>query len=198
MDTAKQAAEVLSATERKLRELVGAAAGSGDYETAGRIMMWAKSIGALANGSHAEPSLLHDPPRAEPQAPLRRSRRTPANGQYPRFFRRGDQLIKIGWSKKERAEYEHKAPRRVIDSLAAAIARRSGNGKLFTVEELFPLKDPHDGSEIPAYQGYVALAWLKSTGLVKQMGRRGYSVKSVSRLPDAIVASWQQLAEASV
>jgi hypothetical protein len=103
--------------------------------------------------------------------------------------------VKVGWSKTERAEYEHKAPRRVIDALAAAIARRSGNGKLFTAEELFPLNDPQDASEIPAYQAYVALAWLKSAALVKQHGRRGYSTKKGANVTDGASALWAGLPE---
>jgi len=194
MDTAKQAAEVLSATERKLRELLGAAASSGDYETAERIMVWAKAIGTLANGSQDGPSPLRELPMPQARAEVRRSKRASAKGEYPRFFRRGDQLIKIGWSKKARAEYEHKAPRRVIDALAAAIARRSGNGKVFTAEDLFPLKDPHDGSEIPGYQEYVALAWLRSIAVVERRGRQGYVVSNIGVMPSRIEQHWESLA----
>ncbi len=36
------------------------------------------------------------------------ARRRPAD-DYPRFFRRGDELVKVGWSKKDRREYNHRA-----------------------------------------------------------------------------------------
>ncbi|MFH0907952.1 MAG: hypothetical protein V1929_04250 [bacterium] len=127
--------------------------------------------------------------------PARRPKRVPAKGEYPKFLRRGDHLVKIGWSKKEREEYVHKAPRRVVDALAAAIAKRSANGKVFTAEDLFPLKDPQDGSEIPGYQGYVALAWFRSAGLVKQHGRSGYSARNGSHLAGAVATSWEKLSE---
>ena len=98
--------------------------------------------------------------------------------------------MKIGWSKKERSEYEHKAPRRVVDALTAAITPRSANGKLFTVDDLLPLKDPQDGGDLPGYQVYVALAWLKSARLVKQHGRRGYSVASPSKIEVSVGQQW--------
>lgn len=188
--------EVLIGSERRLREIVGTAAANGDYETAARIMDWAKTVGALVTEPAPAGPSADEPVKRDVRGPGSRSRRTPINGQYPKFLRRGEHLVKIGWSKKAHREYEHKAPRRVIDVLASAIAKRS-NGELFTVEELFPLKDD-DGADFPEYQSYVALAWLKSIGLVKKKGRRGYSVKSFSRLPDAVVASWPQLARTSV
>jgi len=130
-----------------------------------------------------------------------RTKRQPAKGDYPKFYRRGDQLVKVGWSKKEREEYVHKAPRRALDALAAAITRRSSNGKPFAADEVFsatrPLKDGHDGSEIPGYQAYVALAWFKQAGIVKQHGRGGYSLKNGANVPDAVLASWQKLPEES-
>jgi hypothetical protein len=124
-----------------------------------------------------------------------RMQRALAKGQYPKFFRQGDQLVKIGWSKTTRGEYEHKAPHRVVSALTAAIEKHSRNGKRFTVENLLPLKDLQDQSEIPSYQVYVALAWLKLGNLIKQHGRRGYSLKRSTRLPGAAEALWQQLQE---
>jgi len=189
MDTAKQAIEVLAGAEKRLRELVGTAAAGGDYKVAEQVMVWARALGELV----CDPSLTQTSPVPSRELPpARRSRRTPAKGDYPRFFRRGDNLIKIGWSKKEKAEYEHKAPRRVVDALTGAITRRSGNGKLFTVEDLLPLKDPQDGGEMPGYQVYVALAWFKSTGLVKQHGRQGYSLKRGWSMETALNA-WELL-----
>jgi hypothetical protein len=60
--------------------------------------------------------------------------------------------VKIGWSKNEREKYEHKALRRVVDAFAAAITRRAANGRLFTSDDLMPLKDPDTGEEIPGHQ----------------------------------------------
>ncbi|MCC7293030.1 MAG: hypothetical protein IT449_13295 [Phycisphaerales bacterium] len=123
-------------------------------------------------------------------------RRAPAKGEYPKFFREGDTLIKVAWSKKQRAEYQHKAPRRAVDLLAAAIARKASRTGRFTTEELFPLKDPHDGAEVPSYQAYVALAWLKSAGMVRQKGKGGYTVKGASEVQEKVPPLWLTLLEA--
>ena len=47
---------------------------------------------------------------------LSRSARKPAvkDDEYPRFQRDGDRLVKVGWSKKDGAEYEHRAPRETV------------------------------------------------------------------------------------
>jgi predicted nucleic acid-binding protein len=208
MDTAKQAKEVLSAAEKQLRELVGTAAAGGEYESAERIMRWARVVGTLTRDSEA--TAPSTPELSANRSSCDRVRRRSAGRRrssgtlrgdrhlaYPRFFRRGEQLVKIGWSKKEKAEYEHKAPRRVVDALTAAIARRSGNGKLFTVEDLLPLKDPKDGSEMPGYQVYVTLAWLRTVGLVDQRGREGYRVASPSTLDARVREAWNNVQEAT-
>jgi hypothetical protein len=221
MDTIEQAVAVLADAEKKLRELVGSAAAAGEYDRAMRVAQWAKSLAALnQNGASAESaSTSHavlgstsdavgegapSPGRSLPTSRTRargrateghQGRRSPAKGEYPRFFRRADQLVKIGWSKKERAEYEHRAPRRAIELLADAIGRKWGNGKLFSSEEVLPLRDPTDGSDVPGYQGYVALAWFKAAGLIKQNGRRGYSAKKGAKIVDEAAAMWAGLPE---
>ena len=192
MDTAKQAIEVLAGAEKRLRELVGTAAAGGDYKTAEQIMTWARALGELVS----DPSLTGTSPMQSGELlRIRKSRRTPAKGDYPRFLRKGDDLIKIGWSKKEKEEYEHKAPRRVLVALANAIARRSNNGKVFETDEIFPLKDD-DGSEFPGYQSYVALAWLRTVGLVEQRGREGYKVVSPATLGARVGEAWKSISEA--
>ena len=212
MGTIEQAVAVLGDAEKQLRELVGSAAGLGEYDAAMRLAQWAKALAALhSNGAadgRTKPRSEHDTSQATLVSPLpaggvtedprpasRRARRAPPKGEYPKFYRRGDQLLKIGWSKKERSEYEHKAPRRAIDLLADIIGKKGGNGKLFTSEDVLPLRDPADGSEVPGYQGYVALAWFKAAGLIKQNGRRGYSAKKGVNVTDGVSALWAGLRE---
>ncbi len=222
MNTAKTAAAVLAEAETKLRALVGQTASRGEYDFSVQIATVAKALAAMAadldRGSEAGP-LMTDPAAcgaghpaleclanpsasavARPAGHSRpadtgRSRRAPQKGEYPKFSRQGDQLVKVSWSKKQRAEYQHKAPRRVAELLAAAIARRTGNGRLFTSEDIFPLKDPEEGSEVPSYQAYAALAWFKAAGLVKPHGRRGYTARNQGKLSEVVTAAWQQLRE---
>jgi hypothetical protein len=219
MATIEQAIQVVAQAERGLRDLVGQAAANGEYDVVDRLTEAARTIGvfartwrngervaydsAIQRGQMCDPAQGHSPlastetpaaTRRRVVGPGRRSKKLPAKGEYPRFFRHADNLVKVGWSKKRREEYVHKAPRRVIEALADAVTRRSANGRIFTAEELFPLKDPQDGSEIPGYQAYVALAWFKAAGLVKQQGRSGYTVVNGPGLSQAVPASWNALA----
>ena len=213
MDTAKQAFEVFAEAERRMRELVGAAASTGDYELAVRVTEWAKALSELARSTRENPgnvlsvtttdgrspSASRSKWRTQPAKRLtRRQAKAGKKGDYPRFVRRDDSLVKIGWSKKEREEYEHKAPLRVAEALAHAIDGRSQNGRRFTSEDLFPLRDLQEDSEFPGYQGYVALAWFKAAGLVEQHGRSGYTAPHTESLGNAVRAAWSRLPERSV
>ena len=68
--------------------------------------------------------------------------------------------------------------------------------QLFNGGKLFPLKDAATGSDIPDYQGYVALAWLAQLGIVKQHGRRsGYTLAPGERVVELVGAAWAALPE---
>ncbi len=201
MTTAKRALEIGLGAERQLRELAGNALSAGEYDAI-HIAELAKAIGeivrsaGLAEGNGSAPAALSSAsasPLKQTARSISRVRRTPSKGTYPKFFRRGDDLVKIGWSKKERAEYEHKAPRRVIDALATAISKRGANGRNFTSDDLFPLKDAATGEELPDYQAYVALAWFRMTQLVDQLGRRGYLSKHSRVIEQVSSVNWGKL-----
>lgn len=115
--------------------------------------------------------------------------------EYPKFLREGDNLVKIGWSKRDRAPYEHKAPRRVVDLLVEALLRVGKGGRRFTSDVVFPLRDEKEGVEVPSYQSYLALAWLRAEELVVQHGRQGYSLPPLDDLPRATEERWKELAE---
>ncbi|HOW17477.1 MAG TPA: hypothetical protein PLC79_00455 [Phycisphaerae bacterium] len=106
--------------------------------------------------------------------------------------------MKVSWSKKERGEYQHKAARRVVELLAAAITKRAANGRRFTTEDIFPLKDAETGGEVPSYQAYAALAWFKASGLVRPHGRQGYTAGNPGKLLEVVTAAWEKLREAPV
>jgi hypothetical protein len=212
MDTAKRALEIVRDAEQRLRELVVEAAAKGDYASVIWLTDLAKTLGRLSNSQGCgSPSPLAKSPEelagTESEPARLRGRTTPAlrrdsspgprkrkpKGAYPRFYRRDDSLIKIAWSKRERNEYQHKGPWRVVELLAAAIAEKGANGRLFTAEDILPLGDRSDGSEVPSYQAYLALAWMRSEGLVVQHGRRGYTVPRAGKLPAAVNARFAAL-----
>jgi len=106
-----------------------------------------------------------------------------------------DQLVKIGWSKKAKKEYQHKAPRYVVDLLVKRLLQMTTPDKVFTTEELFPLRNETDDMEIPSYQAYLALAWLRSFGAVRQHGRQGYSMVPTQGVISIVDRAWAGLPE---
>jgi hypothetical protein len=110
--------------------------------------------------------------------------------QYPRFERDGDRLIKIGWSKKAREQYEHRAPRDAVVAFVQSLSNVK-LGATFAIESLLPIADV-SGEELPSYQVYLVLAWLRSVGLIEKKGRDGYVMRT---RPDqhAIDSNWEEL-----
>ena len=60
------------------------------------------------------------------------------------------------------------------------------------MEDVLPLHD-EEHAEIPSYQVYLSLAWLREIRAVAQHGRDGYSVRSPSDLRRLVTESWQLL-----
>lgn len=179
VDAHEKALALLRQTEGELRVLVGAAAERGDYEGIATITALAKAVRDLANGraKPAERSTTAGLSRtgrgrgtASPKA-----KRKARKKDYPRFRIEDDHLIKVAWSKSQGGEYEHRAPLSVLTQLVDTLL--SGTGELFTMDAVLPLSDD-GGSEIPSYQAYLCLAWLKMEGLVFQEGRKGYSLST--------------------
>jgi hypothetical protein len=123
----------------------------------------------------------------------KKSQRNKKAGEYPRFLREAETLVKIGWSKKEKSTYEHKAPLRVLTVLTEALENAGRGGKRFNFEGLLPLTDPGGGGEVPSYQAYLALAWLRTEGLLTQHGRQGYSIPTGTELSALISERWKAL-----
>ena len=78
-----------------------------------------------------------------------------------------------------------------------AVKQAGTRGKAFTSDDVLPqLKDPTDGSPVPPYQGYLALAWLRYLGLIDQHGRRGgYTVIPGKQLDVSIESAWSALSD---
>lgn len=209
---ATEAVGLLQACEQELRRLLAEAAAEGDYASVQRIADWAKALAALgaearegevssqpssygsSNGAGVHPPAMTSS-RASDAAPVT-GRRVRSQDAYPKFFRRGDELVKVGWSKKERKEYSHRAPRKAVDAVAAAVKQVGARGKLFNGDALIPLKDPSDGAPLPDYQVYVALAWLTNMGVLEQRGRRaGYALVPQKQVDSTITAAWPGLPE---
>ncbi len=200
---------VLEGAEASLRDLAAKAAADGDYDSIFRLVEWAKAIQDLiksttlpevaSDGGGAEVT-QKDAVGATKRTAIQKSKAArevtaiTRRKEYPIFVREDDSLIKIAWSKSAKAEYEHKAPSRILSTLAGKLDRLGSKKRLISMDKVLPLKED-DGSDVPAYQAYICLGFLKQNGLIIQHGRQGYSAKAGLSLRDAAIRVWRQLGE---
>jgi hypothetical protein len=198
-DRLDQVGTVLRRAEDRLAALMREALEARAYDDVAAIAailrQWHGIVdGALSsiNGSAAadrrppsSSSRVATSPRKRPEGRRRK-------GAYPRFMRDGDRLVKVGWSKKEQAEYQHRAPKLAVDALMIALARVGD--KEFSMDALLPIVN-EEGEEIPSYQAYLGLAWLRSWGGVRRESRGDYSVQPERLLGPEVAAQWRALPE---
>jgi hypothetical protein len=198
----KKISTILEGTERSLVTLASEAAVAREYDVASALIELAREIEHLPKRySHlfvgdrvpekAEASGPLSPPAAT--APVRPTP-SPKSGTYPQFVREGDNLVKIGWSKADKSEYQHKSPKAALDALVGSLEKIGAGGKRFAMESVIPLMTSEDGSEIPPYQVYLCLAWLRRISAVTQHGRQGYSLKRDKGLAAAAEEAWRAMA----
>lgn len=198
MSKIDQATELLRKAEADLRRLVGEAAETGDYEGVLHLTSWARELASwTAQGVAPGPADSHGArgPLTKRVAPPRKTGRCRSGKAllYPKFFRRGEILIKIGWSKREKKEYRHKTPYNVLMTVAAAIALAGSGNKIVTAEGIMPVIDPEHNAAVPGYQVYICLAWLRQEGLIQQHGREGYTVTAPELHQSRVRQCWQAL-----
>lgn len=179
----QEAKGILADAEKSIRDLMQRELEGRRYSELGELALMADGLARLARGvSKPEPtagsltSVSSAPSHKTTANPLRQktsTKRSSAKRDYPRFEREDDKLIKVGWSKKSREEYEHRAPRSAALAFAEYLGTATVKGKTFVMEDLFPVYDA-TGEELPGYQVYLALAWLRQSGTVEKKGRDGY------------------------
>lgn len=205
----EKAHEILTATETALRGLIERALSEQEYGDVANIAQMADAVARLrrgnADGSLSVPPSAHrfssditsngdEATANEVEAsatPRPARRRRPAKGEYPRFERDGDKLIKIGWSKRDERVYEHRAPRETVFVVTNAFSSRRPK-TVFTMDQVLPLND-NAGHEIPSYQAYMALAWLRSIGVVERRGKEGYVVANGSLESSKLERLWNAI-----
>jgi len=173
--------DALQRCEAQLRDLASKAAAEGSYDLLARVGSTARSVSELAREWEPTPADAKAAPPAAasgqhpaPVAPGRpRGGGASSSRVYPRFLRQGDDLVKIGWSKSDRKEYQHRAANSVLAALRQSLVESAKRKKLFTMDLL---SQQLATAGAPGYQAYVWLAWLRAEGLVEQHGRQGYTV----------------------
>ncbi len=192
MHTETDAIAILHDAERSLRGLIQKRLTEQRYNDVASIARLADSLSQLlqhrpdfpspqgrgqGEGEPPIPIVIESAARRNGSAaPPRKSKTTIKKKDYPKFVREGDRLVKIGWSKTNKTTYEHKAPYEAVTAVVRQLAAKVTPGKLFTIENIMPVPDISNNGEVPAYQVYLTLAWLRSLGLVERKAKDGYVV----------------------
>jgi uncharacterized protein YkuJ len=195
---------VLVAAEASLRSLAEQALAARDYADVAHIASIADSLRGLTatpravstaarrTAADAAPSLVstsHLDAQSKARSP-RRARR------YPRFERDGNKLVKVGWSKKQKKEYQHRIDRHAFDGTLEAISLIANKPSVVIAAEQIVERVDRDGTAVPTYQVYLVFAMLREHGLLKRHGREGYTVECED-LRSAAKAVWDGLARSS-
>jgi len=203
-----KAHEILENAARALRDLIKEELIDGRFSEVARVAQLADSVRRLsalapprgiedtsisetngsANGNRLEPDLSI----ASVRRAGTRSGRTKAAMHYPRFEREASRLVKIGWSKRDGRPYEHKAPREVINLVERAVLREAKDNGDFVIDEIMPVKGA-DALEVPSYQVYLVIAWLRDLGFVERRGKVGYRVNRQLLTKPRVEAAWASL-----
>lgn len=181
MQYRERLAKVLHTAESELRSLMDAATKEPDYEAVVDLAAVAAQLRRLAPPAETTERVTRAAPRF-----------ASAERKYPLFTRNREELIKTGWSSTSRSEYQHRAPIEVLLFLAGKLEefRKSAKGR-FSMESVLPLTLP-PGRQVPDYQAYLCLAWLREIQLVKKDGRTGYLVMGKKSVPAVVEAALEE------
>ena len=131
--------------------------------------------------------------KGPPARPARTAaKKTTKKAGYPRYERSGDKLVKVGWSKKHKDQYEHRAPRAAVIAVARQLSGQVKANEVFEVPDILPVADP-SGGEVPSYQVYLVLGWLRDAGAIEKKGRDGYVLRDGSIGGEGLDRLWGSL-----
>ena len=191
MEYRERVEEILKKAEDSRRSLMSSAAAEGKYQ---EVIKLANVAHALEELQSSDTVTVVGATAPEVGAGGKQLSKSQIKKTYPVFLRARDALVKVGWSKRHRAEYEHRAPRTVLMALVSTLEKRAKHTTRFSSDNIFPLSDPKN-DDIPGYQGYVALAWLSFIGAIERQGRQGYRIVAKRTLRDLVEEQWTAIPE---
>ncbi len=201
MSYLNSARQALEKARVSIKKLASDALEAGDYKELAQLASMAQGLESmLGDRSNSSKSHLVVPVQTRRKAAKRKMpsrKRVLASvgvtqNEGPVFFRCGDYLVKKAKSKSG-GSYEHKAPLEVLSQLGVELAHAAGPEDLLRMDEVVPAISLSLGYEVPSYQAYLCLAWLRREGLVVQHGRRGYTIPDAGNLNNAISESFKSL-----
>lgn len=200
MGNVQDARQVIADAETSLRRLIEEAMREQRYADVAEVARLADALARVcATQLHDRelgkpqlvPNLLtEDAARSTPSRRAAPARRKPA---FPRFERDSDTLVKVGWSKKNRTSYQHRAPKETVFAFLRHVSASVKPEQVFAVEDLMPVPDFAQGGEVPAYRVYLALAWLRNVHVIEKKGRNGYVFNHSAASSDEIQKHWEEL-----
>src|SRR3990172_1495777 len=134
MNDLERAIGIIHGAEAQLKEMMERALSDQRYRDLAVVAPLAEAVGALGK-AHSQKE-ISDPAGAMPEmlgvamAPAAESHAAASSvlakararaDDYPQFKRDGEKLVKVGWSKKDRREYEHRAPRAAVFAIAKSL-----------------------------------------------------------------------------
>jgi hypothetical protein len=206
MGPLEQAALILQQTERSLRSLIETALSEQRYSEVAAIATIVDAVAKLQGQQTADDKATEKPGmtnvalsrvhgnRPKAATATGRERRAAKAAEYPRFERDGDKLVKLGWSKRDERIYEHRAPREVVFLVSTAISGKVKPKTVFTMDHVLPIKDAR-GQEVPSYQAYLALGWLRSLGIINRKGKEGYTLTNGTLDGPTLQRLWTSIPE---
>jgi hypothetical protein len=188
------------------RREITIAAGEGRFDELAFLAPMAKEIAALASrwpcdvpASPATSGQIESGEKPTPQTSLRTEVSGPGLSKlrkkdYPQFLRERLDLVKLGWSPREKGPYEHRVPKAAVDAVSSAVASKGKAGHRFTMDDILKaLASPKTAEAVPSYQTYAVVSWLKWAGMVLQHGRQGYTIVRPQTFSTSIETAWQSL-----
>lgn len=119
---------------------------------------------------------------------------TKPRGEYPRFRRKRNELVKIGWSPKAKKEYEHRVPQDGVRALVDYLVALPSSHAPLSAETVVEALASDEANGILGYQVYVVVAWLREAGVLVAQGRQGYTVsENITDVQSTVAELWEAL-----
>jgi hypothetical protein len=191
------AIEAIKTAEKRIASLVSDAGQEREWDEASSLIDVGRRLRTLMDDLSKDSSQVN-PDRISNSLSENSGSKTTSitrKARYPLFFRENEMLIKVAWSKSQRSEYEHKSPLKVLSVLIEVLLNAGSKGQRFSMDKILPLQDPDNaGTNLPDYQAYLCLAYLRHEGLIQQHGRSGYSIPKPIDFEKLSLVCWNRLA----
>lgn len=210
MDITDKSSGILKEAEEKVRALLNEEAADGNYEAVAILAQlaqnlvnleqsWSETLDSsnLPTRSVTDLSVEASRDNAFPNGSAvsrntkQKSRKRKSEKDFPQFVREDNSLVKLGWSKKNNSLYEHRAPKQTVFSVSRMLQERVGNETTFSMQDILPISS-FEEEEIPSYQAYLTVAWLKDMGVLERSGRSDHKLISAKLTSERLEELWER------